>query len=71
LSSKGFDELRNLHSYLKSQFKVKGNLYETGILETPSFSLVGVPTILVKNPQKLVGLGDTISSIAVLFDTND
>ncbi len=71
LSSKGFEELIKLHSYIESNFEVKGNLSETGILVTPSFSLVGIPTILVKNPQKLVGLGDTISSTAVLFDTND
>jgi len=71
LSSKGFQELKKLHSYLESKFEVIGNLYETGIVETPIFSLIGIPTILVKNPQKLVGLGDTISSTAVLFDTND
>ena len=71
LSSKGFQELKKLHSYLESHFEIKGNLYETGIVKTPDFSLIGVPTILVKNPQQLVGLGDTISSIAVLFETHD
>ncbi len=71
LSSNGFEELKKLHFHLESQFEVKGNLYETGIVETPFFSLVGIPTILVIDPQKLVGLGDTISSIAILFDTKD
>ncbi|GAG83375.1 unnamed protein product, partial [marine sediment metagenome] len=66
-----FEELKKLHFHLESQFEVKGNLYETGIVETPFFSLVGIPTILVIDPQKLVGLGDTISSIAILFDTKD
>jgi ADP-dependent phosphofructokinase/glucokinase len=71
LSSKGFEELEVLQGYLESHFEVKGSIYKTGILETPNFSLIGVPTILVKNPQKLVGLGDTISSTAILFDSND
>ena len=71
LSSKGFDELKNLNDYLESCFKVKGSLSETGIVETPKFTLIGIPTILVKDPLKLVGLGDTISSIAVLFESYD
>ncbi len=70
LSSKGYEELKNLQLYLESQFNVKGNLFKTGIVETASFSLIGIPTILVKNSRKLVGLGDTISSIAVLFGTD-
>ncbi len=71
LSSRGFEELKKLNTYLESKYDVIGSLHDTGIVETSSFSLIGIPTILVKNPQKLVGLGDTISSIAVLFDTND
>ncbi len=37
----------------------------TGILETDTFSLIILPTILVEKPVTLVGMGDTISSLSL------
>jgi len=68
LSTSGYEELRKLHSYIQSKYSVTGNLIKDGYLSTPSFTLTGIPTIVIKNAAELVGLGDTISSISVLMD---
>ena len=65
----GYEDLKKLHNYLQSHFSTKESLHEDGLLFTPFFSLIGIPTIIVDNPKELVGLGDTISSVSILYET--
>jgi len=58
-------ELCALASHLEARFG-PGDLRETGILETEEFDVVALPTIIVKNPLTLVGMGDTISSLSLV-----
>ena len=48
---------------------MKSEFYRTGIIHTDKFSLVGIPTIVVKDPYVIVGLGDLISSISLFYET--
>jgi ADP-dependent phosphofructokinase/glucokinase len=41
-------------------------LAESGIVSTPLFDAVAVPTILIDQPITLVGMGDTISSLSLV-----
>ncbi len=51
------------------QAKGKNGLYkEQGILQLDNFQIVAIPTIIIDNPIYTVGLGDTISSTALLAD---
>ena len=68
LSEFGRKEIQLLNSYLKEKYCEESTLYATGIFKSSNFNLIAIPTILVESPKMLVGLGDTISLIAVLFD---
>ncbi|MCK5159265.1 MAG: hypothetical protein KAR08_08920 [Candidatus Heimdallarchaeota archaeon] len=68
VSSKGMNELHKLEAYLNEEYNKISIFAEEGWFTTPSFTLVSIPTIMVNSPKQLVGLGDTISSISVLFD---
>ena len=56
-----FGELNNLAEHLKEPL-----LLSEGIAEYKGYDLIAVPTILVKNPKTLVGMGDTISSVSLI-----
>lgn len=56
-----FGELNNLAEHLKEPL-----LLSEGIAEYKGYDLIAVPTILVKNPKTLVGMGDTISSLSLI-----
>jgi ADP-dependent phosphofructokinase/glucokinase len=58
-------ELEALAGYLEAEFG-PGDLRETGILETEEFDVIALPTIIIKNPVTLVGMGDTISSLSLV-----
>ncbi len=58
-------ELTALAAYVKQAFGKEG-LESTGIVETPDFRLIAVPTILIEKPVTLVGMGDTISSLSLV-----
>lgn len=68
LSSKGLEELRTLQDYLETVYSKKMDFSKSGSYELPSFTLVGVPTIVVEKPKTTVGLGDLISSFSILFE---
>jgi ADP-dependent phosphofructokinase/glucokinase len=57
-------ELQALDSYVSDAFSQPG-LAERGIVDTPGFTIVAVPTILIEKPVTLVGMGDTISSLSL------
>ncbi|MCK4844044.1 MAG: hypothetical protein KAS95_00040 [Candidatus Heimdallarchaeota archaeon] len=67
VSKSGYDEIRGLISFLKSEYKSIGEI-EEGIVSTDSFTVVGIPTIMIKSAQQLVGVGDTISVLALLLE---
>ncbi len=69
ISKKGLESLKHLQDYLVSEYQEQGNLLTDGIFKSPFFSLIGVPTIIVKNPKLTVGLGDLISSISIFYET--
>ena len=56
-----FDELNGLAEYLNEP-----QLLSEGIVDYKGYDLIAVPTILVKNPKTLVGMGDTISSLSLI-----
>ncbi|MHA1203227.1 MAG: ADP-dependent glucokinase/phosphofructokinase [Candidatus Heimdallarchaeaceae archaeon] len=68
ISSKGLEELKQLQKHLETTYSTKGSLQQNGIIHSPSFSLIGVPTIIVKDPKAIVGLGDLISSFSILYE---
>jgi len=65
ISDIGLNELNNLANYIETTYG-KNNLTETGIFEHSDFDLIAVPTIIIKKPVTLVGMGDTISSVSLL-----
>ena len=56
-----FGELNDLSKHLKEPL-----LLSEGIVDYKGYDLIAVPTILVKNPKTLVGMGDTISSVSLI-----
>ena len=56
-----FGELNDLSKHLNEPL-----LLSEGIAEYKGYDLIAVPTILVKNPKTLVGMGDTISSLSLI-----
>jgi len=58
-------ELGALDAHMRQAFGVEG-LAQDGIVRTPGFTLVAVPTILIEKPVTLVGMGDTISSLSLV-----
>ncbi len=53
-------ELNALDSFISDSYSQPG-LAERGIVETPGFVLVAVPTILIEKPVTLVGMRETPS----------
>lgn len=68
VSNEGMEQLISLEKHLNKEFKEESDFSRSGYFNTSSFTLVGIPTIVIKKPKYLVGLGDTISSISILFD---
>ena len=68
VSNAGIEQLIALEKYLSTEVEEESNFSRSGNINTPTFTLVGIPTIVIKKPKHLVGLGDTISLISVLFD---
>lgn len=58
-------ELSALDAHVSKAYGV-ADLAESGIVRTPAFTLVAVPTILIEKPVTLVGMGDTISSLSLV-----
>ena len=56
-----FGELNDLAEYLNEP-----QLLSEGIAEYKGYDLIAVPTVLIKNPKTLVGMGDTISSVSLI-----
>ncbi|MFW9853259.1 MAG: ADP-dependent glucokinase/phosphofructokinase [Candidatus Thorarchaeota archaeon] len=67
-SESGRKEIQMLEYHFEETFFEKSTLSTTGIFKTSNFGLIAIPTIIVESPRMLVGIGDTISLIAVLFD---
>lgn len=67
VSKSGYEEIEGLLSFLKSEYKSIDEI-EDGIMSTDSFTVIGIPTIIVKSAQQLVGVGDTISVLALLLE---
>jgi ADP-dependent phosphofructokinase/glucokinase len=65
VSDHSLDELKALDAYLAQAHGAAG-LAESGIVSTPLFDAVAVPTILIDQPITLVGMGDTISSLSLV-----
>ncbi|MHA1344900.1 MAG: ADP-dependent glucokinase/phosphofructokinase [Candidatus Heimdallarchaeaceae archaeon] len=68
ISKRGLEELQNLENYLKTIWNGDGNLINDGYIQTKTYTVVGVPTIVVPFPKQLVGLGDTISLMSLLYE---
>ncbi|MCE7742029.1 MAG: hypothetical protein GOP50_06190 [Candidatus Heimdallarchaeota archaeon] len=69
ISKEGLEDIKQLQEHLETTYSIKNNLLQNGIVHSSSFSLIGVPTIVVKNPKVIVGLGDLISSISIFYET--
>ncbi|MCK4895700.1 MAG: hypothetical protein KAS47_02765, partial [Candidatus Heimdallarchaeota archaeon] len=70
ISKKGLGELQKLESYLKNEWDGDTSLINNGYIQTKSFTMFGIPTIVIPSPTHLVGLGDTISLISILYEFN-
>ena len=68
VSKEGIKQIITLENYLDQEFQVVSNFSQTGYFNNSNFTLIGIPTIVIEKPQQVVGLGDTISLISVLFD---
>ncbi len=67
VSKSGYDEIEGLFSFLRSEYKSIDEI-EDGIVSTDSFTVIGIPTIIIKSAKQLVGVGDTISVLALLLE---
>ena len=67
ISKKGLEELQNLENYLVNKWDGDNSFINNGYIQTKSFTMVGTPTIVVPSPKYLVGLGDTISLVSILY----
>ncbi|MFB6088445.1 MAG: ADP-dependent glucokinase/phosphofructokinase [Candidatus Aenigmatarchaeota archaeon] len=56
-SEGGIRERKKLSNYLEND-----NLAKKGLIKTPDYNLIMIPTKLVENPVETVGIGDVISS---------
>ena len=70
ISKKGLEELQNLEIHLKDEWNGDNSLINNGYIQTHSFPIFGIPTIVVPFPEHLVGLGDTISLMSILYEIN-
>ncbi len=68
ISKKGLGELQKLENYLRSEWSGDANLTNNGYMQTKSFTMFGIPTVVIPFPTHLVGLGDTISLISILYE---
>ncbi|TFG11085.1 hypothetical protein EU534_00050 [Candidatus Heimdallarchaeota archaeon] len=69
ISIKGSRDLDLLYQYLKANYSEGINQNEMGVFYSHFFTLVGIPTIVVNKPKRTVGLGDLISSISILYES--
>ncbi len=70
ISKKGLEELQNLEIHLKNEWTGDNGLINNGYIQTKSFTIFGIPTIVIPSPEHLVGLGDTISLMSILYEIN-
>ncbi len=68
VSSKGWKHLTSLNEYLLSYYNGTCSLIDDGFFYTKEFALNAIPTVMVKKPKSLVGLGDTISLSSILAE---
>ncbi|MBQ2886327.1 MAG: ADP-dependent glucokinase/phosphofructokinase [Alphaproteobacteria bacterium] len=61
VSERGICELTNLSNLINNP-----QLLQKGYCEYDNFYVSAIPTILIKKPKTLVGMGDTISSVSLL-----
>ena len=61
VSEIGINQLKNLSAFLKDD-----NLLWEGLTRYQGFDIMAVPTIIIDQPQSLVGMGDTISAFSLL-----
>ena len=65
----GVEELEQIDVELKKHTNIsKTSLANHGFVETDHFGIAAIPTIVVEKPKYLVGLGDTISLLALIFE---
>jgi ADP-dependent phosphofructokinase/glucokinase len=69
LNSNQLKQIKTLDIYLNQKFSNGKLSSDNGIFNHTSFSLIYIPTIIIKYPENLVGLGDTISLISSIFET--
>jgi len=70
LNSIQLKQIKLLENHLNQKY-CNGKIFaDKGIFNHSSFTLIYIPTIVIKNPKNLVGLGDTISLIASIFESN-
>jgi ADP-dependent phosphofructokinase/glucokinase len=65
VSDHSLRELEALDAHVREAHGITG-LAESGMVSTPHFDAVVVPTILIDKPVTLVGMGDTISSLSLV-----
>ncbi len=70
ISKKGLGELQNLENYLKNEGDGDTSLINNGYIQTKSCTVFGIPTIVIPSPTHLVGLGDIISLMSILYEFN-
>ncbi len=68
ISKEGKEQLISLDKHLSIEYEGGSDFFKSGYFTATDFTLVGIPSIVAKKPKSLVGLGDTISLISVLFD---
>ena len=70
ISKKGLEELQTLESYLINEWNGDNGSINNGYIQTKSFAVFGIPTIMIPSPKYLVGLGDIISLMSILYESN-
>jgi len=69
ISNEGLKDLERVYQHIEVNYSEGDTPNQTGIFHSSYFSFVGVPTIVVDNPKRTVGLGDLISSISILYES--
>lgn len=67
VSEIGIKELKRIEDEVK-KYKLKSEFAKKWYSKTDEFAVVAIPTIVVENPKYLVGLGDTISLLALVLE---
>ncbi len=65
ISDIGLKELHDLSEMIEEEFG-PNNLLDEGIFVNDKIEIIAVPTIIIKDPVSLVGMGDTISSVSLV-----